>query len=610
MKQNIAAQTPLLSPRDVDFLVYEWLGAEELTKHDRFSEHSRETFDAALDLAADIAVKKLSNHYREADAHEPTVGPDGKVVTLPATAEGIKAIFDSGLLTGEIPTEEGGIGLPSVVAKAAFAWLNAANLPTAVYTGLTLGNANVIRSFGTDEQKRLFVEPMLEGRFTGTMCLSEPEAGSALADITAKAERREDGSYGITGTKMWITGGDHEMTENIVHLVLAKVPGSPDGVKGISLFIVPKFLVNDGADGAVEVGARNDVTLVGLNHKMGNKGTTNCLLAFGDGSHPQEGGGATGYLVGTENRGLIQMFQMMNEARIAVGYTASANAYTAYLQSLGYARGRVQGRPVTALDGPQVPIIEHPDVRRMLLAQKSYAEGGLALTLYAARLIDEAATAADDAARTAAERLLDFLTPIVKSWPAEFGVKANDYAIQIHGGYGYTRDYNVEQLYRDNRLNAIHEGAKAIHGLDLLGRKVPQHGGASFGALLGRIEATAARAAEKAELAGFAAKLRAASARALEVTMAVGGAGDPELSLANATAYLDGLGHVVVAWLWLDQALATYGEDGAALQDAFYRGKRTAARYFFTYELPKAHTEFDLLAELDRTTVDLDTTIL
>ncbi|GAA1080424.1 acyl-CoA dehydrogenase [Tsukamurella strandjordii] len=606
MKQNIAAQTPLLNPRDIDFLVYEWLGAEELTKHERYAEHSRETFDAALDLAAEVSVKKLSNHYREADAHEPTVGPDGKVVTLSETAEGIKAIFDSGLLTGEIPAEEGGIGLPSVVAKATFAWLNAANLPTAVYTGLTMGNANVIRSFGTDEQKRLYVEPMMEGRFTGTMCLSEPEAGSALADITARAERREDGTYGITGTKMWITGGDHEMTENIVHLVLAKVPGSPDGVKGISLFIVPKYLVND--DGSV--GERNDVTLVGLNHKMGNKGTTNCLLAFGDGTHPQPGGGATGYLVGAENRGLIQMFQMMNEARIAVGYTASSIAYTAYLQSLEYAKSRVQGRPVTAFDGPQVPIIDHPDVRRMLLAQKSFAEGGLALTLYAARLIDEANTAPDDASREAAERLLDFLTPIIKSWPSEFGLKANEYAIQIHGGYGYTRDYNVEQLYRDNRLNAIHEGAKAIHGLDLLGRKVAQHGGASFGALLGRIEATAARAAAVPELADLATQLRAASGRALEVTMTVGGAGDPALSLANATSYLDGLGHVVVAWLWLDQALATIDEDGTAKDDAFYRGKRTAAQYFFAYELPKALTEFDLLAKLDRTTLDLDTEVL
>ncbi|MBS4102965.1 acyl-CoA dehydrogenase [Tsukamurella paurometabola] len=597
MKQNIAAQTPLLSPRDVDFLLYEWLNAEELTKREAFADHSKETFDAALDLAADIAVQKLSNHYKDADANEPTIQPDGTAKTLPATKAGLDAINEAGFTFAELPAEEGGIGLPSLISKAAFAWMQAANVSTTVYSGLTLGNGNVIRSFGTDEQKRLFLEPMIEGRFTGTMCLSEPDAGSALADISAKAEPRGDGTYAITGTKMWITGGDHEMTENIVHLVLAKVPGAPDGVKGISLFIVPKYLVNDDQS----VGERNAVNLVSLNHKMGNKGTTNCLLSLD---------GATGYLVGEENRGLVQMFQMMNEARVAVGLASSAIGYTGYLQSLEYARTRVQGRPVTAPSGPQVPIIEHPDVRRMLLAQKSYVEGGLGLALFGARLVDDAHTAPSEEERTAASQLLDFLTPIIKSWPSEWATKANDFAIQIHGGYGYTREFNVEQLYRDNRLNAIHEGAKAIHGLDLLGRKVPQHGGAAFGALLGRIEATAARAEKIEELAPHAAALRAAAQRAVEVTMALGGTGDPALSLANATSYLDGLGHVVVAWLWLDQALATYAEDGTARDDAFYRGKRATTQYFFVYELPKAHTEFDLLAKLDRTTLDLDTSVL
>lgn len=606
MKQNITAQTPLLSPRDIDFLVYEWLDAESLTKRESFADHSRETFDAALDLAAEIAVKKLSNHYKSADAAEPTIAADGTAITLPETAAGLRAIAESGLTFAELPADEGGIGLPSLVTKAAFAWLQAANVSTTVYTGLTLGSGNVIRSFGTAEQKSLFLEPMIEGRYTGTMCLSEPEAGSALADITTRAEPRADGSYGLTGTKMWITGGDHEMTENIVHLVLAKVPGAPEGVKGISLFIMPKHLVNE--DGTL--GARNDVVLAGLNHKMGNKGTTNALLSLGDGTFPQDGGGATGYLVGTENRGLIQMFQMMNEARVAVGLAASSIGYTGYLQSLAYSRTRVQGRPVTAPAGPQVPLIEHADVRRMLLAQKSYVEGGLALALYGARLIDDAHTADTEAERTAAAQLLDLLTPIIKSWPSEWGTRANDLAIQIHGGYGYTRDYNLEQLYRDNRLNAIHEGAKAIHGLDLLGRKVPQRGGAPFGALLAKFEATAARAEHSPELAGHASALRAAAARLLEVTMTLGAAGDPLLSMANATAYLDATGHVVVAWLWLDQATATFDEAGHARTDPFYRGKRAATDYFFTYELPKAHTDLDLLARLDRTTLDLDPAVL
>ncbi len=606
MKHNISAPIPLLDPRDVDFLLYDWLDVEKLCERPEFADHSRETFDAALDLAAEISVKKLSNHYKLADAHEPTIAADGTATTLSETAEGLRAVAESGLTFGELPADEGGIGLPSTVNKAAFAWMQAANVSTVVYAGLTLGNGNVIRSFGTADQKARFLEPMIEGRFTGTMCLSEPDAGSSLSDITARAEPRPDGTYGITGTKMWITGGDHEMAENIIHLVLAKVPGAPDGVKGISLFIVPKYLVSD--DGTV--GARNDVALVSLNHKMGNKGTTNCLLALGGGAFPQEGGGATGYLVGTENRGLIQMFQMMNEARIAVGLASSAIGYSAYLQSLEYAKTRIQGRTIGSR-GPQVPIIEHPDVRRMLLAQKAYVQGGLALALFCANLVDEAHTASTEADRTAAADLLDLLTPITKSWPAEWGTVACDLAIQIHGGYGYTRDYNVEQLYRDNRLNAIHEGAKAIHGMDLLGRKVPANGGASFAALLGRIEATAARATEAGgDFAEHATDLRAAVARIVEVTTTLGTTGDPALSLANATSYLDGVGQVVVAWLWLDQALATLHSDGTESDTAFHRGKRAAARYFFVYELPKAYTHFDLLARLDRTTLDLDTDIL
>ncbi|MDF0531653.1 acyl-CoA dehydrogenase [Tsukamurella sp. 8F] len=602
MKQNVQSPYPLLDARDIDFLLYDWLQVEKLCERPEFAEHSRETLDAALDLAADIAAKKLANHYKLADQHEPTVAADGTATTLPETAEGLRAIFESGLVFGELPTDGGGIGLPATVAKAAWAWMHAANVPTAVYAGLTLGNANVIRSFGSEEQQRTFVGPMTEGRFTGTMCLSEPEAGSSLSDITTRAVPRPDGSYGITGNKMWITGGDHEMTENIVHLVLAKLPDAPEGVKGISLFVVPKYLVQE--DGSI--GARNDVALVSLNHKMGNKGTTNCLLALGDGAFPQEEGGATGYLIGAENRGLIQMFQMMNEARIAVGLAASSIAYTAHLQSVEYARTRVQGRLISDPTGPQVPLVQHPDVRRMLLAQKAYAQGGLALVLFCSSLVDEARSAPDEADREAAGQLLDLLTPITKSWPAEWGTVACDLAIQIHGGYGYTRDYNVEQLYRDNRLNAIHEGAKAIHGLDLLGRKVPAKGGATFGALLGRFEATAQRAdTGDRELAEAAADLRRAASRIVEVTTTLGGAGDPALSMANATAYLDGVGQVVLAWLWLDQALATAGDDSA-----FARGKRITARYFFVYELPKAHTHFDLLARLDRTTLELDTDVL
>ncbi|MBE7160425.1 MAG: acyl-CoA dehydrogenase, partial [Williamsia herbipolensis] len=399
----------------------------------------------------------------------------------------------------------------------------------------------------------------------------------------------------LTGTKMWISAGEHELSENIVHLVLAKTPGAPAGVKGISLFIAPKYLAD---------GTRNDIALVGLNHKMGNRGTTNCLLNFGDGTHsPAPEKGAVAYLVGEEHLGLTYMFHMMNEARIGVGFLATAIGYAGYLTSLEYAKTRTQGRPLDNKDpsSPPVPIIDHADVRRMLVAQKSYVEGALALGLYACTLVDEEQTT-DGQARDDAHLLLDVLTPIVKSWPSQWCLEANNLAIQVHGGYGYTRDYDVEQAYRDNRLNPIHEGAHGIHGLDLLGRKVVMNGGKGLQLLVSTITATVERGeAAGDEAAEFATALRAAVDRLAEVTVAVWSAGDVTVSLANATVYLEAAGHVVISWIWLEQLLAV-GEK----QGDFYDGKRAAARYFFRYELPKTGPQFDLLASLDRTTVDLD----
>jgi butyryl-CoA dehydrogenase len=461
-----------------------------------------------------------------------------------------------------------------------------------------MANAHLLLAHGSQEQIDTYVRPMAEGRWFGTMALSEPQAGSSLADITTKAERQDDGSFRLTGTKMWISGGDHELSENIVHLVLAKIPGGPAGVKGISLFVVPKFLPE--GDG---IGERNDVVLAGLNHKMGYRGTTNTLLNFGEGVHTPGGApGAVGWLVGAENRGLAAMFHMMNEARVGVGLGATALGYTGYLHALDYARTRTQGRPPAGKDpsAPPVPIIEHSDVRRMLLAAKSYVEGGLALGLYCAKLVDEETTAVTEAERTRAHTLLEVLTPIAKSWPSQWGLVANDLAIQVHGGYGYTRDFPVEQFYRDNRLNPIHEGTVGIQGLDLLGRKVVAGGGEGLRVLAETITATTARAADT-EWAGFAAEVDAAVARVGEVTATLWSAGDPDVTLANATVYLEAVGHVVVAWLWLEQVLAV----GDAAGD-FYAGKRAAARYFQRYELPRVGPQLDLLASLDRTTLDAD----
>ncbi|MEU7632199.1 acyl-CoA dehydrogenase [Nocardia sp. NPDC049220] len=592
-------RSTLLSRRDLDFLLYEWLDVEPLTERERFAEHSRETFDAALELSEQLATKYFAPHNKLNDANEPTF--DGERVTIiPEVSKALAAFADAGLPSAAMDYELGGAQLPATVAQASYAWFQAANPGTAGYPFLTVANANLLVAHGSPEHIARFVRPMLAGRYFGTMCLSEPQAGSSLADIVTRAEPQDDGTYRLFGTKMWISGGDHELGENIVHLVLAKIPGGPAGTKGISLFVVPRFLV--GADGVI--GERNDVALAGLNHKMGFRGTVNTVLNFGEGRWtPGGAAGAIGYLVGEPHRGLTYMFHMMNEARIGVGLVATALGYTGYLESLDYARTRPQGRSKLPADSsaPQRPIIEHADVRRMLLAQKTYAEGALALVLYCARLVDEQHTAATEDDRRATTLLLDILTPIAKSWPSQWCLEANSLAIQVLGGYGYTREYNVEQHYRDNRLNPIHEGTHGIQGLDLLGRKVTQHGGASLLALDGRVRATIAAArAAGGEAAELAADLVSAWQRLVEVTASMFATGDLEAALANSSVYLETFGHTVLAWIWLQQFLATADRSGD-----FYDGKRHAARFFFRFELPKTAPALDLLARMDRTTLQM-----
>lgn len=589
----------LLSRRDIDFLLFEWLAVDNLTTRERFSQHSRDTFTGLLDLCEDLATRYFAPHNKKNDAHEPTF--DGDRVSLnPEVEEALDAFAKADLPAMSMDHSLGGWQLPTAVAGAGLAWFHAANVGTAAYVLLSVANANLLSTYGTPEQIERFVKPILAGRFHGTMCLSEPQAGSSLADITTRAEPQEDGSYRLFGSKMWISGGDHELSENIVHLVLAKITGAPAGTRGISLFIVPKFLVAQ--DGSI--GDRNDVSLAGLNHKMGYRGTVNTALNFGEGRHEPLGRpGAVGYLVGEPHRGLAYMFHMMNEARLGVGLGAIALGYTGYLKSLQYARERPQGRPVTAKDpaAPQVPIIEHPDVKRMLLAQKSYVEGALALALYCGRLVDISASAESREEAEAAGRLLDILTPVAKSWPSQWCLEANSLAIQVHGGYGYTREYDVEQHYRDNRLNPIHEGTHGIQSLDLLGRKVVAQNGANVAALAQVIAGTVGRATGAGgELAELAAQLDGAWQRIVAVTGSMFASGDIDAALANSVVYLEAFGHIVIAWIWLEQLLAADGKTGD-----FYDGKRQAGRYFFRYELPKTGPQLDLLSSLDRTTLEM-----
>ncbi|WP_461030310.1 acyl-CoA dehydrogenase family protein, partial [Streptomyces sparsus] len=487
----MAKPSLLLSRRDLDFLLHDWLDTGALVRRPRYAEHSRETVDAVLELSEQLATRWFAPHNKRSDQEEPRFDGE-KVQMIPEVKEALDAFAASDLLAASMDAELGGMQLPHVVSTACFAWFQAANVSTSAYPFLTLGNANLLRAHGTAEQVDTFVRPMIAGRFLGTMCLSEPQAGSSLADVATRAEPQPDGTYRLFGNKMWISGGDHDLAENIVHLVLARIPGGPPGVRGLSLFVVPKHLVE--ADGSL--GDRNDVVLAGLNHKMGYRGTTNTLLNFGEGRYRPGGeAGAVGQLVGEPHRGLSYMFHMMNEARIGVGAGAAALGCTAYLKSLEYARTRLQGRPVADRDpaAPPVPIVEHADVRRMLLAQKAYSEGALALILYCARLVDEQRTGESASARERAGRLLDVLTPIAKSWPSQWCLAANDLAVQVHGGYGYTREYDVEQHYRDNRLNPIHEGTHGIQAVDLLGRRAIADNGAGLAALGEAVEATAGR---------------------------------------------------------------------------------------------------------------------
>ncbi|MGJ7496278.1 acyl-CoA dehydrogenase [Variovorax sp. RT4R15] len=605
----------------LDFLLYDWLDAGALSQRERFADHSRETFDAVLDTCERIAREKYAPANRIVDTQEPHF--DGEKVILPqATHDAHKAFVESGMLSAAQDYDIGGMQLPYTLQAAANSFFAMASV--SIGSGmLTSGNANLLMVHGTGMQKEVFAKNEFSGRWAGTMCLSEPQAGSSLSDVATRAV--PDGSdyqddplgprYRLTGNKMWISSGDHELTENIVHIVLAKIPDANGklvpGTRGISLFIVPKRMVNTQGE---LTGERNDVALAGLNHKLGWRGTTNTLLNFGEGKYPVDGkAGAVGYLVGAPGKGLHCMFHMMNEARIGVGTAAAMLGMAGYYASLDYAKSRPQGRAVhkAGADGgvvkdsasPQVRIIEHADVRRMLLAQKAYCEGALALELYCARLVDVQKTGNAEEADEA-RLLLEVLTPIAKSWPSEWCLEANSLAIQIHGGYGYTRDFPVEQYWRDNRLNMIHEGTHGIQAADLLGRKVLMENGRGLKLLAGRITETIARAAQVPELAPHSRALGEALQRVGSATQAAWSTGDPQAALANAVPYMQAFGHTVLAWIWLDVATRALALDGAKSIPST-AGRTGAAAYFFHYELPKIGAWLNVVESRDATCTEL-----
>jgi alkylation response protein AidB-like acyl-CoA dehydrogenase len=584
--------------RNLRFVLYELLEVTNLSARERFKDHSHQTFEAALDVAITIAEKFFATHNRKADIFEPHV-VDGKVVLIEEVKIALEKFRDAGFFAAHSDFENGGMQLPNMIALACQCMFLMANPATAAYPFLTIAAGNLLNSFGSNAQKTEFLGKMLEGKWFGTMALSEPQAGSSLADILTRAEPQSDGTYRIVGSKMWISAGEHELSENIVHFVLARVTGAPAGVKGISLFIVPRYR---NQNGKLE---HNDVNLAGLLHKMGYRGTTSTVLSFG------ERGDCHGFLIGVANQGLAYMFQMMNEARIGVGMGAVMLALAGYEYSLEYARTRLQGRDHKDPLEPQTAIINHADVRRMLLEQKAIGEGGLALGLYASSLVEDEKTHPEETNRREAALLLELLTPIVKAWSSQNGLKANENAIQILAGYGYTREYPVEQIYRDNRLNPIHEGTTGIQGLDLLGRKIVQFEGMSLKLLTREIQATIDAAKLEAQTKDHAQQLEnvlnllhETTAKLLQARAEKG----TKIFLANSNTYLEMLGHIVIAWMWLRQALIAdraLQKPTSSEETAFYNGKIQTCTYFYRFELPKVAVWSTLLSSLDVTVLEM-----
>ena len=590
----MADPNPLIRDRFVDFLLYEVLDVPALTALPAFADHSRETFDSYLRATRRLARQRLWPTYRAMDEAPPRL-EGGRVHVHPEVKRLWRDQAELGVLSATRPASVGGQQLPMSVAALAHAYLMAANLSAYGYVGLTNGAAHLVEAFGDDALRETYMRAMYEGRWSGTMALTEPQAGSSLADVTTTATPTAAGHYAIVGSKIFISGGDHDATENVVHLVLARIAGAPAGIKGISLFVVPRLRPENGTL------VSNDVAVSGLIHKIGWRGLPSVALALGDAND------CHGWLCGPPHEGLRCMFQMMNEARIMVGLNAASTASVAYHASLAYAQERTQGRAVTEKRSAQlpVPIVQHADVRRMLLRQKAIVEGALCLLTRTARYADVEQHGASEAERARAKQLLDLLTPIAKTFPSEKGFESNALALQIHGGYGYSSEYLPESWLRDQKLNSIHEGTTTIQGLDLLGRKAMAGGGATMALLREEMLADL----DGADAAGIdAAQTRAvreALDRVLALTAALGAkglAGDVEGMLGHSADYMEICSILVVAWQWT--TMRTAAAPLVARGDAFGLGIEQTARYWIMTELPRIEALATLCASCERSYLD------
>ena len=578
----------IVDRREFDFIL-EWLGLDEVLDRPRFAGRDRAIVDAILDVVEQIGEAELATHLRASDLNEPQLQPTGAVYVFPEVGEAIRKIAGAGIFGMVFDEERGGLQLPHLVYVASLGILMSGNLGTASFVLLTVGNARLLANHASAAQVAQFADPQIAGEAMGTMCLSESHAGSSLGDIRTRAvfEGQDElgPRYRLSGSKMWISAGDHDVTDNIVHLVLAKVPDEAgrlgEGSRNISLFIVPKVLPS---------GQRNDVVVAGLNHKMGYRALPNCALNFGEGKFTPDGAsGAIGWMVGELGQGLPQMFQMMNEARISVGLAGAMLAVRGYQMSRDYARERQQGRVVGQVSGDQVAIIEHPDVRRMLLSQKAISQGALALVLYSARLLDDERTAPSAEERSEAAALLALLTPATKTFPSEWAQLSLHQALQIHGGAGYTRDFEIEQLYRDNRLNPIHEGTTGIQGIDLVSRKIRRDQGVGFARLATRIRRAMDSVEAGSSLAPAADTVEAALKVFERAVAALLAEPDEGRAQSHGTPVLFAFGHLAVGWLWLEQALLAQQKltQGDQVDVVFLEGRIRACSFFAETELPK-----------------------
>jgi alkylation response protein AidB-like acyl-CoA dehydrogenase len=587
-----------ISHRNLRFLLHEVLNASDLKRFEYYQDYDKEAFDMALDAAKQIADNVIFPYNKEMDRFKVTV-PDGRTVHVhPQLKNIIQSIAEGGWISANAPYEVGGSQMPITLTNCGLATFYAGSV-NACYPFLTAGAANLIQTYGSQELKDSYLPNMYSGAWQGTMALTEPQAGSSLSDVVASAEATEkEGVFKIKGQKIYISGGDHDAVDNVVHLLLARMKGAPAGTKGISLFVVPKYRLD---------GEFNDVTTAGVYGKMGQKNYVAAHLMYG------ESDDCEGYLIGQANQGLSYMFQMMNEARIGTGLVAFANASAAYYASLKYANERPQGRHPSNKDAtqPQILIIEHAEVRRMLLLQKAIVEGGIALLLECSMLSD-IAHAADGEEKENAHLLLELLTPMAKTYPSEMGIISVKTAMQSLGGAGYCDDFPIEQYYREIPINTIYEGTTTIHGMDILGRKVMMKNGKAVELFANEIMKVIGEAKAIPNLAAMADKLGLSAQKLSECTRYLIGLAKtetPEVFLADATLYLEYFGYVTIGWQWLKQAVvaqkALVNAEGESELN-FYHGKVATANFYFEYELPKTRPLHEKLMSTNRVTMDVD----